>query len=113
MKVCNDASLITTSTVKAPIIEIPAEGTLYVKAFPNPFSSNASIRFMVHKEDRVELKLYDILGREQAIIYRGKLDAGKMYQVNFDGKELSKGIYFLKLTTGNGAVHQEKLIISR
>jgi len=71
--------------------------------YPNPFNSTTTIKFQIPVDERVVLKIFDVMGREvmtivddnfEAGVHTLKLDLGKM-------KEISSGIYFYKLSTKN------------
>ena len=46
------------------------------------------------------LRVYDLLGREVAILINGQLAPGS-HTVNFTGSGLSSGIYFVRLVQGS------------
>ncbi len=77
--------------------------------FPNPFNPSTTINYSVPKTSFVTLKVYDILGREIAILVSEQKKAG-YYKVNFIGKSLPSGIYIYKMQTGN-FVDTKKLIL--
>lgn len=79
--------------------------------YPNPFNPNTSIHFSIPKSGKVSFKVYDIRGREVAVYYNGYLEAGK-YNVEFDGSELSSGIYLYTLTAGD-FVETKKMILTK
>ncbi|MCX7833535.1 MAG: YCF48-related protein [Ignavibacteria bacterium] len=68
--------------------------------YPNPFNSSTIIRFSIPANNKgiVTLKVYDIQGKEIAILINEKL-AANTYEINFDARNLTSGIYFYKLTT--------------
>ncbi len=74
--------------------------------FPNPFNSKTVISFQLPRSANVSLKVFDVLGREIAILIDEFKTAGK-HQVEFlietHGKvsDLSSGIYFYQLRDGN------------
>ena len=68
--------------------------------YPNPFNPTTNIGFQIAKLGFVSLKVYDVLGREVAILVNEEKPAGN-YEVKFDGSALSSGIYFYKLSTEN------------
>lgn len=68
--------------------------------FPNPFNPSTVIRYALPVNVSVSLVIYDILGREVAVLVDGEIGAG-YHQVMFDGSKLSSGMYFYKLTAGN------------
>ncbi len=67
--------------------------------YPNPFNPRTVIRYSLIGNRFVNLKVYDILGKEVSTLVNEKQSPG-MYQVEFDGSGLPSGIYFYKLTAG-------------
>jgi photosystem II stability/assembly factor-like uncharacterized protein len=76
--------------------------------YPNPFNPSTIISYSIPKESFVDLKVFDILGREIAELVKEQKAAGK-YSVQFDGTNLSSGVYFYSITAGN--YHQTKKMI--
>jgi hypothetical protein len=68
--------------------------------YPNPCSSTTAITFSLTYQQIVTLKVYDIHGREVAVLVNGVKKSGK-YTVTFDTKKLSNGIYFYQFIAGN------------
>jgi photosystem II stability/assembly factor-like uncharacterized protein len=73
--------------------------------YPNPFNPNTIIRFQIRDLRFVNLKVYDILGREVETLINENLKTGT-YEIPFSidqctNNRLPSGIYFYKLTAGN------------
>jgi len=68
--------------------------------YPNPFNPTTNIEYSIPEQSFVELKIYDILGNEVATLVNEEQLAGT-YRADFNGKELSSGLYIAQLTTGN------------
>ena len=68
--------------------------------YPNPFNPSTTIRYSISKSGLVQLKIYDILGREVAQLVNEEKSAGT-HEVKFNGTNLSSGIYFYRITSGN------------
>jgi hypothetical protein len=70
--------------------------------YPNPFNPSTRIRYSILNGANVEMKIFDILGREIAVLVKGYKPAGN-YEVEFSiaGKGIPSGIYFYKLTAGD------------
>ncbi len=64
--------------------------------YPNPFNPETNIKFGIPKDAKVNLVIYDILGREVAKLVNGELKAG-VYSVNWNASSYASGIYFYKL----------------
>ncbi|OGU66136.1 MAG: hypothetical protein A2X62_16345 [Stygiobacter sp. GWC2_38_9] len=75
--------------------------------YPNPFNPSTQIRFGITEASNVELKVYDILGREVVtLIDREFMNAG-VYNVKFNAVDLASGIYIYKLATGNLSISKK------
>ena len=68
--------------------------------YPNPFNPSTQIKFSVIKNERVSLKVYDILGKEVATLVNDIKPAGN-YSVTFDAKNLASGVYVYQIKAGN------------
>lgn len=68
--------------------------------YPNPFNPSTVIRYSLTGNKYVSLKVYNALGNEVANLVNEKQNAGT-YEVDFNGSELSSGIYFYKFTADN------------
>jgi len=66
--------------------------------YPNPFNPSTKIGFSIPKNSLVDLRVYDILGREAAVIMSGFVNAGE-YEVEFDARNLASGIYYYRFKT--------------
>jgi len=87
--------------------EIPKSYSLY-QNYPNPFNPETKIKFDLPKNSFVNLKVYDMLGREVASLVSENLTAGR-YEVPFTG--ISTGAYFYKLETPNFSDVKKMLMI--
>ncbi|MFZ4590199.1 MAG: T9SS type A sorting domain-containing protein [Ignavibacteria bacterium] len=68
--------------------------------YPNPFNPVTSIEYYLPKQTMVSLKVYDLVGREVAVLANNELRQAGLNQVTFDGKELASGIYYYKISAG-------------
>jgi hypothetical protein len=68
--------------------------------YPNPFNPTTNIRYQIANNSFVTLKIYDLLGREIETLVSEKQNAGT-YITQFNGEQLSSGVYFYKLTAGD------------
>jgi hypothetical protein len=78
--------------------EIPDEYKLYYN-YPNPFNPVTKVKFDLAKTSFVELKVYDLLGREVKKIFMENLSAGK-YEINISGEDLTSGVYYYRIVAG-------------
>lgn len=76
--------------------------------YPNPFNPSTKIRYSIpsviasetKQSANVTLKVYDILGNEVTTLVNEEKPAG-VYEVEFNARNLSSGIYFYKLSSGS------------
>lgn len=78
--------------------EVPQQYFLY-QNYPNPFNPNTSIKFDIAKTDMVKLNIFDVTGKVVSSIVNERLNAGS-YSFDFKPGELSSGVYFYKLESG-------------
>lgn len=68
--------------------------------YPNPFNPVTTIAYQIPKEGLVNLKIYDFLGKEIAILVNEVKNSGK-YAVKFDASNIASGIYYYRLQSGS------------
>ena len=86
MVLMNSPEAITTSPVNL------------LQNYPNPFSSNTTISFSLPYEEHATLKIYDLNGREIAILFNEIAQQG-INNVNFTGSYLPQGLYIYAIET--------------
>jgi hypothetical protein len=95
--------------VEPPIIS-PNSFTLE-QNYPNPFNPTTTISFSLPSKSFVSLKVFDVIGREVAIIVSEELSAGN-YSRQWNATNLSSGIYFYRLQSGS-YIETKKLVLLR
>lgn len=70
--------------------------------YPNPFNPSTRIAFYISENAFVSLKVYDTLGNEIQDLINQEMSSGD-YSVNFDGSNLSSGIYFYRLNVNDNS----------
>ena len=78
--------------------------------YPNPFNPTTTINFSLGKTGRTTIKVYDVLGREVAVILDAVSEAGS-HAVYFDASSLSGGVYFYTLISGDYSVTKRMILI--
>jgi hypothetical protein len=78
--------------------------------YPNPFNPSTKIRFQLDKASSVTLKIYNLIGQEVASLVEGTKQPGT-YDVLFDARALSSGVYFYRLSTAAGPTETRKMVL--
>ncbi len=68
--------------------------------YPNPFNPRTTIEFTLAEDNKVTLRIIDILGREVITLVNDEMKAGVLHQIPFDASQLSSGVYFSLLESG-------------
>ncbi|MBK8552633.1 MAG: T9SS type A sorting domain-containing protein [Ignavibacteria bacterium] len=100
-------SVTPTSIVNNNVI--PSEFSL-LQNYPNPFNPVTVIRYSLNENRFTTLKIFNVLGREVASLVNENQNAGS-YSVNFNGANLSSGMYFYKLESGEFVETKKMLLI--
>ena len=79
--------------------------------YPNPFNPVTKITYTIPELSFITLKVYDVLGKEVLTLVGEEKGAGT-YAIDFDGSELTSGIYFYKLQAGN-FVETKKMVLMK
>jgi hypothetical protein len=98
---------VVTGAVEA---SAPVSFVLY-QNYPNPFNPETHLRYSIRAAGKTNLKVHDLLGREVAVLV-DELRSPGTYEVRFDGRGLSSGVYFYRLRSGS-FVQTRKLMILR
>ena len=88
---------------------IPEEFAL-LQNYPNPFNPSTKITYTLKSSSIVRLSVYDLLGRETAVLVNDERKAAGKYEVTFNSTNVSSGIYFYRLQTDN-FVKTNKMVV--
>ncbi len=77
----------------------PLDYKLY-QNYPNPFNPTTVIQFTLQASQKVELSVYDVLGKKVAELLNRNLSAGSHF-VTFNATNMSSGVYIYKISTSN------------
>ncbi len=78
--------------------------------FPNPFNPSTTISYDVPASEFVSLKVYDVLGREAAVLVNEVMQPGR-YSVAFTGPGLPSGMYIYRLASGSFTQARKMMIV--
>lgn len=79
--------------------------------YPNPFNPSTQINFSLANPGYTTLKVYNIIGQEVGSLFNGYAEAGKLYTVYFDAKNLTSGHYIYKLQSGGNSEVRRMILI--
>ena len=78
--------------------------------YPNPFNPVTTIRFEVPYSQNVELKLFDVLGREVKTLYNNYAPKG-IVVVDFNASGLTSGVYIYRIKADNLTASKKLILI--
>ena len=87
--------------------------------YPNPFNPTTTIEYTIlnvetlratSQMQNITLQVYDVLGREVAMLVNEQQSAGK-YRINFNASNLPSGVYFYRLQTSTGFLSTKKMLL--
>ncbi|MBU0561782.1 MAG: T9SS type A sorting domain-containing protein [Bacteroidetes bacterium] len=79
--------------------------------YPNPFNPSTTISFSLPANSFVTLEVFNAIGEKIQTLFEGNKNAG-VHEVNFNPENLSSGVYYYKLTTGN-FVEFNKMVLAK
>ncbi|MEM6647702.1 MAG: T9SS type A sorting domain-containing protein [Bacteroidota bacterium] len=98
-----------TTDVERVDDELPTSISLK-QNYPNPFNPTTMIEFELDRAQDVRLAIYDVMGREVAVLVEGTQAAGT-YRTQFDARNLASGTYFYSLRTPQGTISKTMLLM--
>jgi len=102
-------TLPVSTSIDSDLAALP--GTFELKGnFPNPFNPTTNIQFAIPAASDVTLTVYDMLGRQVAVLVNGTLSAGT-HTATFDASNLSSGTYMYRLQAGNFVETSKMMLI--
>ena len=78
--------------------------------YPNPFNPVTKIEYALPNDMKVTIKVYDMIGREVSVLVNEIKKAG-YYSVEWNGNQLSSGVYFYKMQAGDFNAVKKMLMI--
>jgi hypothetical protein len=99
--------------MSTPVVEPEVRFPLRIELaqnFPNPFNPTTVIRYALAQRSFVSLKVFDVAGREVAVLLEGKAAAGS-HSVHWNAAYLPSGIYFYQLSTAAGTATKKLMLL--
>jgi len=93
-----------------PVSNENVKGFSLSQNYPNPFNPSTHLEFGISKLGFVSLKVYDLLGKEVKTLVNEVKPPG-IYSTEFDGSDLSGGIYFYKIEVGHFSQVRKMILV--
>lgn len=78
--------------------------------YPNPFNPITTITYVLPSEGLVQVKVFDILGREIETLVNNFKSSGK-HSISWDGSKFASGMYFCSVTFKNQTLYKKMLMV--
>jgi hypothetical protein len=111
LKQINNDGTYKYSSEAEVILSVPKVFALQ-QNYPNPFNPTTTITFTLAQDGFTTLKIYDVLGREVAVLVNGEMKAEVENAVSFNASKFSSGVYFSKLES-HGNAQIKKLVLMK
>lgn len=79
--------------------------------YPNPFNPSTQIKFGITEASNIDLRIYDALGREIAVLISNEYLGAGSYNVKFDASNLASGTYVYRLTAGANTISRKMQLL--
>ncbi|MCL5029574.1 MAG: T9SS type A sorting domain-containing protein [Bacteroidetes bacterium] len=79
--------------------------------YPNPFNPTTNIQFGLAKQENVNLTVYDILGRQVAVLLNNQTFSSGVHSVEFNASKLASGTYIYRLQAGSNVVVKKMMLL--
>ncbi|HOZ22657.1 MAG TPA: T9SS type A sorting domain-containing protein [bacterium] len=99
----------STGVEATPVKALPDRLTLH-QNYPNPFNPSTDIRFALPVQGLVRIRVFDLLGKEMAVLANRVYPAGE-HSVTFDGRDLPSGVYLYSLETEQSRSVRKMMLI--
>ncbi len=101
--------LVPVAVAVTAVENVPGIFALH-QNYPNPFNPSTVIRFEMPVTDHVQLAVYDLLGREVAVLVDEPKEAGR-HEVRFDAASLASGVYTYRLHAGDVTSSRKMVVV--
>jgi len=78
--------------------------------FPNPFNTQAAVEFELPNAQLCNVSIFNLVGSNVQTVYQGWMNAGQ-HHVTINGKNLTSGLYFIRLEAGNAKEVRKVLLL--
>jgi Secretion system C-terminal sorting domain/Outer membrane protein Omp28 len=101
-KIVHQSEFITYNNLIATDVEdevVVPSNYFFSQNYPNPFNPTTTINYALPEANNVQIKVYNLIGKEVAILADEQKQAGR-YKLTFDASGLPSGVYFYRIQAG-------------
>ncbi|MFQ5753789.1 MAG: YCF48-related protein, partial [bacterium] len=100
----DDITSVSNTTVNGP-----SDFRLF-QNYPNPFNPTTTINYFLPFREEIEISVFNVLGKKVKVLFSGKQNPG-LHQIEFNGSDLSSGVYFYQLRAKSFVETKKSLLI--
>ena len=89
--------------------DLTENGLAISNIYPNPFSNETNINFSIAEAGNVMVSIYDITGREVAVLVNSEMASGD-HQITWEAGNTPNGIYFCTISTADAKITQKVML---
>jgi hypothetical protein len=112
VKVYKDSVRLSVTHVSTSVDEERARPLAYALAqnYPNPFNPKTIVSYQLSAVSKTKIAVYDMLGREVAVLFQGTKPAGR-YEVVWDAAGFPSGVYICRMNAGDFVATRKMLLV--
>jgi len=96
-------------------VEVPIGSTRLYPCYPNPFNCTLRVPYFLSRDGTVSVEVFDVLGRRIRVLAKRRERRGRHEILwdgaNEEGRDVSSGVYFVRLKTGESEAHRKVVLV--
>ena len=105
------SQVVVTSATGVESSSVMPDKFVVDQNYPNPFNPTTSIRFGLTNESVVDLRVYNMLGQEVAVLINKQAFSAGTHTYSFDAAKLASGTYIYKLQAGSNVISKKMQLL--
>jgi endoglucanase len=106
----DEIRILDPNETRLPWMDLP-QTPILAQNYPNPFNEQSAIRFSLPQPALVNLTIFDLRGRQVAVLLNQEAYSAGAHTVNWNAGQLSAGIYLIRLESGNFSLTRKALFL--
>ncbi|MFM1931375.1 MAG: hypothetical protein RL226_678, partial [Bacteroidota bacterium] len=99
-----------TTGVQVISVTVETPPVVNVISYPNPFDDKFTVQFSVPADAKVAACVYDIVGKEVMPIYKGDVDANRLYTFEYGSLNWEAGTYMIMMVVDDKVYHHKMIV---